>query len=72
MFETALREGIERAQEGLRQARREGQPNKESAHAARLLDLVDRARNNEIDTTGWVDPELMTAALASAGDTWGS
>ena len=69
MFETALREGIERAQEELRRARREDLPNEESAHAARLLDLMDRAHNNGIDTTDWVDPELMTAALASAGDT---
>ena len=68
MFETALREGIARAQEGLRRARREGLPNEESTHAARLLDLVDRARSNGIDTTDWADPELMIAALASAGD----
>jgi hypothetical protein len=69
MFETTLREGIERAQEGLRRARYEGLSTEESAHAARLLDLVDRARRNAIDPTGWVDPELMTAALATAGDT---
>jgi hypothetical protein len=68
MFETALREGIERAQEELRRARREGLPHEESAHAARLLDLVDRARSHGIDSAGWVDPELMTAALAVAGD----
>jgi hypothetical protein len=68
-FETALREGIDLAQEGLRRARDEDLPVEESAHAARLLDLVDRAHRNGIDTTGWVDPELMTAAQASAGDT---
>jgi hypothetical protein len=69
MFETALHEGITRAQEGLRWARREDLPHEATAYAARLLDLVDRARENGIDTTAWVDPELMTAALASAGDT---
>ncbi|GAA4878384.1 hypothetical protein GCM10023203_31150 [Actinomycetospora straminea] len=68
MFETALREGIDRAQEGLRRAHREGLPYEEAAHAARLLDLQDRARHAGIDTTGWVDPELMTAARALAGD----
>lgn len=68
MFATALREGIERAQEGLRRARREDRPDEASAHAARLLDLHDRARRAGIDTTGWVDPETMTAALAVAGD----
>ena len=69
MFATALREGIERAQEGLRRARDEGLPDEESACAARLLDLVDRAESNGIDTTGWVDSDLITAALASAGYT---
>lgn len=68
MFETALREGIQQAQDGLRQARREGQSYEESVHAARLLDLLDRARINGIDTAGWVDPELLSAALALAGD----
>jgi hypothetical protein len=69
MFETALHEGITRAQEGLRRARDEDLPHEATAYAARLLDLVDRARENGIDTTSWVDPELMTDALASAGDT---
>jgi hypothetical protein len=68
MFETALREGIDRAQEGLRRAHREDLPYEASVHAARLLDLMDRARSNGIDTTGWVDRELLTAALISAGD----
>lgn len=68
MFEAALREGIDRAQEGLRRARDEGLPYDEYTHAARLLDLLDRARSNGIDTTGWVDPELVAAARASAGE----
>jgi len=68
MFEAALREGVERAQEGLRRASREGLSREESAHAARLLDLVDRARAHGLDASGWVDPEVMTAALAAAGD----
>ncbi|MDD7941053.1 hypothetical protein PHK61_21765 [Actinomycetospora lutea] len=69
MFETALREGVERAQEGLWRARREGLSHEEQAHAARLLDLVDRARVNGLDPTGWVDPDVMAAARAAAGDT---
>jgi hypothetical protein len=68
MFEAALREGIQQAQDGLRQARREGSSYEESVHAARLLDLLDRARTHGIDTAGWVDPELLSAALALAGD----
>lgn len=68
MFESALREGIEGAQDGLRRAHREGLSYEESVHAARLLDLLDRARTNGVDTTGWVDPELLSAALALAGD----
>ena len=69
MYETALREGVERAQEGLRQARREGLSREESVHAARLLDLVDRARAHGLDPSGWVDPDVMAAALEVAGDT---
>ncbi|MDD7965411.1 hypothetical protein [Actinomycetospora lemnae] len=68
MFEEALREGVERAQDGLRRARREDLPYEATAHAARLLDLLDRAHDAGIDTTSWVDPELVTAAQALAGD----
>jgi len=69
MFETALREGVRQAQERMMRARREGLSQEEFTQAARLLDLVDRARDNNIDIKDWVDPELLAAALASAGDT---
>jgi hypothetical protein len=69
MFEAALHEGIDRAQEGLRRARQEGSAFEESAHAARLLDLIDRALSHGINPMGWVNADLMTVALASAGDT---
>ena len=69
MYETALREGVERAQEGLRRARREGLSREEAVHAARLLDLVDRARAYGLDPSAWVDPDVMAAALAAAGNT---
>jgi hypothetical protein len=35
-------------------------------HSARLLDLLDRARSNNIDTTEWVDPDILTIAQGSA------
>ena len=38
-------------------------------HAARLLDLLDRARVNDIDTTGWVPAAVMAVVIASAADT---
>ena len=70
MFKTALREGIERAQEGLRRARGEGLPDEESAHAARLLDLVDRAESNGPSRSAWRIPpserkERITRAKVS-------
>lgn len=68
MFKAALREAIERAETRLQQAHRDGQPYEESAHAARLLDLVDRARDNDVDTTGWVRQEVMADARAKAGN----
>jgi hypothetical protein len=68
MFKAALREAIECAQARLQQARRDGRPYEETAQAARLLDLVDRARDSGVDTTGWVRQEVMADALAKAGN----
>jgi hypothetical protein len=68
VFRLALHESIDRAQEGLRAARREGLPDEGYAHAARLLDLEDRAHAAGVDTAGWVAPELLAVARALAGD----
>ena len=68
MFETALRDSVMSARRQLERAYLDGQPAQVHRHAARLLDLLDRARANDIDTTGWIPATLMTV-LASAADT---
>ena len=69
MFETTLRESVMSARRQLERASLDGQPAQVHRHAARLLDLLDRARANDIDTTGWVPATLMTVVMASAADT---
>jgi hypothetical protein len=68
MFEMALREAIEGAQVRLAEARRGGRPYEEAAQAARLLDLIDRARKHGIDAADWVPEEVLATALATAGE----
>ena len=69
MFETALRESVMSAQRQLERTDPEAQPAQVHRHAARLLDLLDRARANDIDTTGWVPASVMAVVMASAADT---
>jgi hypothetical protein len=69
VFETALRESVMSARQQLERAHLEGQPSQVHRHAARLLDLLDRARVNDIDTTGWVPATVMAVVMASAADT---
>lgn len=56
------------AQQQLERAHLEAQPSQVHRHAARLLDLLDRARANDIDTTGWVPATVMAVVMASAAD----
>ncbi len=68
MFETTLRKSVTSARRQLERAQSEAQPSQIHRHAARLLDLLDRARANDIDTTGWVPDGVMTVVMASAAD----
>ena len=69
VFETALRESVMSARRQLERAHLEAQPSQVYRHAARLLDLLDRARVNDIDTTGWVPATVMAMVMDSAADT---
>jgi post-segregation antitoxin (ccd killing protein) len=69
MFETALRESVMSARRQLERAYLDAQPSQVHRHAARLLDLLDRARANGIDTSGWVPATLMAVVMTSAADT---
>ncbi|MHA6797322.1 hypothetical protein ACVGVM_27970 (plasmid) [Pseudonocardia bannensis] len=68
VFETVLRESIDRAQHALQLAQRDEQSLEEHQHAARLLDLLDRARAYDIDTTGWVEPSVLASVPISTGE----
>ncbi len=68
MFEAALRESVMSARRQLERAQLDGQPSQVHRHAARLLDLLDRARSNNIDTTGWVPATVMAAVTAADAD----
>lgn len=65
-FETALHVSVERARDALQRDTDDGQPQEVHRHAARLLDLLDRARSNGIETTGWVPASVLESAGASA------
>jgi hypothetical protein len=69
MFETALRESVMSARRQLERAHLDAHPSQIHRHAARLLDLLDRARANDIDTTDWVPATLMAVVMTSAADT---
>jgi hypothetical protein len=69
MFEIALRESVMSARRQLERAHLDALPSQVHRHAARLLDLLDRARANDIDTTGWVPATLMAVVMTSAADT---
>lgn len=68
VFETVLRESVDRAQHALELAQQRELQGEEHQHAARLLDLLDRARDNHVDTAGWVTPSVLAVLRASAGE----
>lgn len=63
------RESVMSAPRQLERAYLDAHPAQVHRHAARLLDLLDRARANGIDTSGWVPPTLMAVVMTSAADT---
>lgn len=69
VFEQALRESVERAQQAMLTARRDGRSFAANQHASRILDLLDRARVNGIDTADWVPASAWASVTAAAGDT---
>jgi len=57
-----LRERIEAAQHGVEQAERAGHEHEVHLHSARLLELIDRAREHGIDVSEWVGQGALAAA----------
>jgi hypothetical protein len=63
-FETVLRQQVIDSQQALLLAEQTDDFAKTSMHSARLLDLLDRAANNGIDTTAWISAELSLNGLS--------
>jgi hypothetical protein len=68
LFEEALRESVERAQQAMLAAQNDDRPAAANQHAARLLDLLDRARINGIDTAGWVPASAWAPLDPAVGE----
>jgi hypothetical protein len=69
LFEEVLRESVDRAQRALQAAQNDGRPSAATQHAARILDLLERARINGIDTTGWLTASARASVTTALGDT---
>lgn len=61
-FTAVLRDQIETTQDALVAAQQGGLPRQVYRHSARLLDLLDRAAHNGVDTTGWVVQDILAVA----------
>jgi len=66
-FVTVLRTQVDQARQALNQARQAGDSDQIHRHAARLLDLLERAASHGIDTTDWVSAHLVSVATIAAG-----
>jgi hypothetical protein len=64
-FVTVLRHNIERSQRSLKAAQQADQPYEVHLHSARLMDLLDRAAANGVDTTGWIRRDTLASAAAN-------
>lgn len=64
-FATVLKERIDAAQRGVQQAEQAGHDFEVHLHSARLLDLVERAHDHGLDTSGWVGSAVLATATRS-------
>lgn len=59
-FVTVLRTRVQRVQHALNSAREIGHDYEIDLHVARLQELLDLAKRNDVDTAGWVPPAALT------------
>jgi hypothetical protein len=64
-FVATLRTQVDLAQRALARA---GDTDEVHRHSARLLDLLERAAANGVDTTEWVPSDVVSAASLAAGN----
>lgn len=64
-FTAVLRDNIEGSQRSLKVAQRADHPYEVHLHSVRLMDLLDRAAENGIDTTGWIHRDTLASAATN-------
>ena len=64
-FTEVLRVQIATTQDAISAARAAGLPRQVYRHSARLLDLLDRAARDGVDTSGWVPEDILIVAHAT-------
>lgn len=67
IFAMVLRESVDDAVLGLRDAQQHRHPAEVHRHAARLMDLLARARTHGVATTGWVSEAVLESARSAVG-----
>jgi hypothetical protein len=64
-FTAVLRDNIEGSQRSLKAAQQADHPYEVHLHSARLMDLLDRATENGIDTTRWIHRDTLASAATN-------
>ena len=64
-FTAVLRDQVGSTERALVAAEHSAQPREVYRHSARLLDLLDRAARNGVDTTVWVSEDALSIAQAT-------
>lgn len=59
-FVTVLQTRVRGVQDALNSAREVGLDYEIDLHVARLRELLDLAKRNDVDTAGWVPPTALT------------
>ncbi|HEY5881692.1 MAG TPA: hypothetical protein VIU11_22475 [Nakamurella sp.] len=67
-FASTLRDQIAATQAALVAAQQGNLPRQVYRHSARLLDLLDRAARDGVDTSGWVREDVLAVAYATCPD----
>lgn len=65
VFETELRASVDDAVRGLQEAYQSDTRSNARRYAARIMDLLDRARAYDINTAGWVSDPVLDMVRAT-------
>jgi hypothetical protein len=68
-FTAVLRDQLGTTERALVAAKEAAQTRELYRHSARVLDLMDRASRNGVETTGWVPEDALSVAQATCNTT---